>query len=86
MNQTFAAGDLVRSTANRQIYVIQAFTEDYETLGPSYIARSIDGGTTVLLNPGECRALEALEMLAIADKIEEQMSFLRVVLSRLKPV
>jgi hypothetical protein len=84
MDQLFNAGDLVRSTSNGQIYVIQEFTRLYETLGPSYIARHIDGSATVLLSPAELRPLEALEVLAVAGQIERQMGFLREALVRLR--
>lgn len=84
MDQTFASGDMVRSTANGQIYVIQEFTTSYETLGPSYIARHIDGSATVLLSPSELRPLEALEMLAVAGQIERQMDFLRTTLDMIR--
>jgi len=84
MEQLFNTGDMVRSLANGQIYVIQEFTKSYEMLGPSYIARHIDGNTTVLLSPGELRALEGLEMLAVAGQIERQMDFLRKTLDRIR--
>ena len=81
MDQTYAVGDIVRSTANDQLFVIQSFTMAYETFGPAYIARPIDGGTTVLLAPTELRSLEALEILAVADQIKHRLDFMSGVLN-----
>jgi hypothetical protein len=76
----YEPNDIVRSTSNGQLFVIQEFTMSYETFGPAYIARPIDGGTTVLLTPTELRPLEALEILAVADQIKSRMSFMSSVL------